>query len=174
VSVVVIALRAQGYTGRLSRGHGVRAPVSLLVSSSPAFVLPALFVAVAWWLVMRGDAWVNVHSREISASFIARFHWSDVGWLFRALPWVGLWLRGVVARRCTGVGAVDSARAVASTQRDAGRDRARVRRAQARDRGRAQRARLVARRPHGGRVPHANVDAVNPASRPASDRQVCC
>ena len=63
---------------------------------------------------------------------------------------------------------------LAAARTDAGHHRVAVRRRQARDRRRAQRGRLVARRPHGGRFPHANVEAVNPASPPASDRQVFC
>lgn len=63
----------------------------------PACIPPALLVAAVWWLVLRGESWVATYSGQISAWFIARFNWSDVGWLFRTVAWAGLWLRWVVA-----------------------------------------------------------------------------
>jgi hypothetical protein len=80
------------YSGRVSRPVVVGALRGL-----PAFLLPALLVIAVWWLVGRADAWVTAMSGEISAWFIARFNWSDVGWLFRLIEWLSLWLRWVVA-----------------------------------------------------------------------------
>ena len=88
ISTVLLAW----HSGAVSRSVAVGA-----VRRLPAFVLPALFVALVWWLVLRADAWVVAHSGEISAWFIARFNWSDVRWLFRTLEWISLWLRWVVA-----------------------------------------------------------------------------
>jgi hypothetical protein len=61
-----------------------------------AGVLPLLVLAAGWWIVLRAEAWVALYSGEISAWFIARFGWADVTWMFRAVAWIGLWLRGVV------------------------------------------------------------------------------
>jgi hypothetical protein len=63
----------------------------------PACVLPALLVVGIWWLALRGTGRVEAASGEISAWFIARFGWADVTWLFRAIAWIGWWLRWVVA-----------------------------------------------------------------------------
>ena len=88
ISTVLLAW----HSGAVSRPVAVGAARRL-----PAFVPPLLFVALGWWLVLRGDAWITAHSGEISAWFIAQFNWSDVRWLFRAIDWIGLWLRWVVA-----------------------------------------------------------------------------
>lgn len=63
----------------------------------PAGVPPVLLVALVWWLVLRGTTWVDAHSGEISAWFIARFGWSDVQWLFTTTAWIAWWLQWVVA-----------------------------------------------------------------------------
>ena len=77
---------------------GVSRPVVVgAIRRLPSFVLPVPFVLGAWWLVLRGDAWVAAHSGEISAWFIGRFGWSDVSWLFRTIEWISQWLRWVVA-----------------------------------------------------------------------------
>ncbi len=57
-------------------------------------VVPAL---VVWWLVSRADAWLAAQSGEVAAWFIARLGWADVSWIMRALDYVSLWLRAVVA-----------------------------------------------------------------------------
>ena len=67
------------------------------VRQAAAGVLPILFVAAVWWVVLRAEGWVQLHSGEISAWFIAEFDWADVTWLFRAAAWASLWLRWVVA-----------------------------------------------------------------------------
>ena len=97
-SALVVASIAIGtvllawHSGRVARPVVVGALRGL-----PACVLPALLLIAVWGLVLRGDAWVSTYSGEISAWFIARLDWSDVSWLFRALDWVSLWLRWVVA-----------------------------------------------------------------------------
>jgi hypothetical protein len=61
-----------------------------------ACVPPLLAAALAWWLVARGEAWVDRYAGEISAWFIATFDWADVTWLFAGVRWLGRWLRWVV------------------------------------------------------------------------------
>jgi hypothetical protein len=67
------------------------------VRQAAAGVLPLLFVAAVWWIVLRAEGWLQLHVGEISAWFIAQFGWADVTWLFRAAAWAGQWLRWVVA-----------------------------------------------------------------------------
>ena len=67
------------------------------VRQAAAGVLPLLFVAAVWWIVLRAEGWLELHSGEISAWFIAQFGWADVTWLFRTAAWAGLWLRWAVA-----------------------------------------------------------------------------
>lgn len=88
IGVVLLAWSGQPW----SRALVVRAARGL-----PACVPPVLLVAVAWWLVLRGTAWVDAHSGEISAWFIARFGWSDVQGLFTTVAWVAWWLQWVLS-----------------------------------------------------------------------------
>ena len=88
IGVVLLAWSGQAWSPALV----VRAARGL-----PACVPPVLLVALAWWLVLLGTAWVDAHSGEISAWFIARFGWSDVQWLFATLAWVAWWLQWVLA-----------------------------------------------------------------------------
>jgi hypothetical protein len=74
-----------------------RAMVLQALRGVPACVPPALVVLGVWWLALRGTAWMDSSSGEISAWFIARFGWSDVSWLFRTVEWIGWWVRWVVA-----------------------------------------------------------------------------
>ena len=62
----------------------------------PAAILPLVFLAAAWWVVFRAEGWLELHSGEISAWFIARFGWADVTWLFRTAALIGLWIRWVL------------------------------------------------------------------------------
>jgi hypothetical protein len=88
IGVVLLAWSGQAW----SRALAVRAARGL-----PACVPPVLLVALVWWLVLHGTAWVDAHSGEISAWFIARFGWSDVHWLFTTAAWIAWWLQWVVA-----------------------------------------------------------------------------
>jgi hypothetical protein len=80
-----------------SEGGVSGAVVRKALRQVPAAAAPLLLVAAAWWLVLRADGWVQMRSGEISAWFIARFGWGDVGWLFRTIEWLSLWLRWVLA-----------------------------------------------------------------------------
>ena len=73
-----------------------RALVRRAVRQLRAGVPPILFLAAAWWVVLRGEGWVELHSGEISAWLIVQFGWADVTWLFRAAALIGLWLRWAV------------------------------------------------------------------------------
>ena len=88
IGVVLLAWSGQDW----SRALLVRA-----VRGLPASVLPVLLVALVWSIVLRGHAWVDAHSGEINAWFIARFGWSDVQWLFTTIAWLAWWLQWVVA-----------------------------------------------------------------------------
>lgn len=74
-----------------------RALLVRAVRGLPACVPPVLLVALVWSLVLRGTTWVDAHSGEISAWFIARVGWSDVQWLFTTVAWMAWWLQWVVA-----------------------------------------------------------------------------
>lgn len=59
--------------------------------------LPALVMAaLTWWLVGSALAWMDAHSGEISAWFIATLNWSDVTPALQAVRYLGDWLRVVV------------------------------------------------------------------------------
>ena len=90
LTIGVVLLAWSGH--EWSRALVVRAARGL-----PACVPPVLLVALVWSLVLLGTTWVEAHSGEISAWFIARFGWSDVQWLFTTLAWIAWWLRWVVA-----------------------------------------------------------------------------
>ena len=84
IGVVLLAWSGE----RLSRPLAMRSLRGLA-----AGIPPALTVALVWWLTLRATAWVDASSGEIGAWFIARFGWSDVSWLFRAIEWIAWWLR---------------------------------------------------------------------------------
>jgi hypothetical protein len=67
------------------------------VTGVPAFIVAALFVLAAWWLIGRALGWMDAHSGEISAWFIATFNWADVRPVFTTVHYVGDWLRMLVA-----------------------------------------------------------------------------
>jgi hypothetical protein len=90
LTIGVVLLAWSG--GGVSRSVFVQALRAL-----PACVPPALLAAVICWMSLRATGHVEAESGEISAWFIARFGWSDVTWLFRAVEWIGWWLRWVVA-----------------------------------------------------------------------------
>jgi hypothetical protein len=57
---------------------------------------PLLMAALTWWLVGRGLAWVETHSGEISAWFIATLDWADVTAGLQGVRYLGEWVRAVV------------------------------------------------------------------------------
>lgn len=71
--------------------------VGRAVTGAPWIVVAAVPAIVLWWIVTRADVWIAAHSGEIQAWFIASLGWADVSWLMRALAWLSLWLRAVVA-----------------------------------------------------------------------------
>src|SRR5688572_24523863 len=60
------------------------------------FVLALGPLAAGWWAVGMADGWVERHSGEINAWFIARFGWADITSLFDLHLWVSRWLRWAV------------------------------------------------------------------------------
>jgi hypothetical protein len=87
INLVLLAWTAESVSTALVRRAGRQVPAGLL---------PLLFLAAAWWVVLRVEGWLELRSGEISAWFIAQFGWADVSWLFRAAALIGLWLRWVV------------------------------------------------------------------------------
>jgi hypothetical protein len=71
--------------------------VGRALTGAPWIVVAAIPAVLLWWIVTRADAWIAAHSGEIAAWFIASLGWADVSWLMRALEWISLWLRAVVA-----------------------------------------------------------------------------
>ena len=67
-------------------------------ASRIAAIVPAILLIVAtWWMVGRATRWIDVHSGEISAWFIARFGWANVSWLFTSITWIARWTRWIFA-----------------------------------------------------------------------------
>ena len=87
INIVLLAWTAESLSPALVRRAG---------RQLPAGVLPLAFLTAAWWVVFRAEGWLEWHSGEISAWFIAQFGWGDVTWLFRAVALIGLWLRWVL------------------------------------------------------------------------------
>jgi len=94
--VVVVGL---AWGGALAAWDGASAPATIRVAAAGLrYVLPpALVVGIAWWLVGVALSWMDAHSGEIGAWFIATLGWTDVTWLLTAATYLGQWLRGVVA-----------------------------------------------------------------------------
>lgn len=71
--------------------------INRAVWGAPWIVVAVVPALILWWLVSRADVWVAAHSGEVAAWFIATLGWADVTWLMRALDYISLWLRAVVA-----------------------------------------------------------------------------
>ncbi len=71
--------------------------ISRAVWGAPWIVVAVVPALILWWLVTRADRWLAVHSGEVAAWFIATLGWADVSWIMRALEYISLWLRAVVA-----------------------------------------------------------------------------
>jgi hypothetical protein len=71
--------------------------ISRAVWGAPWIVVAVVPAAIVWWLVTQADRWIAIHSGEVAAWFIATLGWADVSWLMRALDYISLWLRAVVA-----------------------------------------------------------------------------
>lgn len=97
VLLLIAMILSAGFTigaGLLSAGYR---RTGLAIWGAPWVLVAAVPPVLLWWLVGIGDRWLVAHSGEIAAWFIARFGWADMTWLMRALDWLSLWLRGVVA-----------------------------------------------------------------------------
>jgi hypothetical protein len=64
---------------------------------APACIPALVVLGAAWWLTSTVDTWVQVHSGEISAWFIATMGWSDMRWMFTAAGWALTWVIAVLA-----------------------------------------------------------------------------
>lgn len=94
--LVVMALVAGVTIGGALLG-AASSRVGRAVTGAPWIVVAAIPAVMLWWIVTRADTWIAAHSGEIAAWFIASLGWADVSWLMRALEWLSLWLRAVVA-----------------------------------------------------------------------------
>jgi hypothetical protein len=96
VALALVAITSNGAVLAWRRGWSLQV-IREAVAGVPAYLLPLVLAVAAWWIVGRGVAWVDAHSGEISAWFIARFGWADVTWLFGTTRRVGMWLQYVAA-----------------------------------------------------------------------------
>ncbi|MEZ5285397.1 MAG: hypothetical protein R2712_11450 [Vicinamibacterales bacterium] len=69
---------------------------SRLASGLALFLPPALTAAVVWWIIGAALAWLDRHSGEISAWFIATFDIADVTGLLAAVRYLAEWIRRIV------------------------------------------------------------------------------
>ncbi|MCC7243540.1 MAG: hypothetical protein IT180_16575 [Acidobacteria bacterium] len=92
----VAALTWSGALVGWSRGWS-RGAARGAVAGLPAFLLPVIAAGAAWWMVGAALGWMERHSGEISAWFIATLNWSDLTGPMTAVAYLGEWLRRVVA-----------------------------------------------------------------------------
>jgi hypothetical protein len=88
VAVNAAVLLARGASSRTALGGAARGVFWFVLALAP--------LAAGWWAVGQMDAWVDRHSGEINAWFIARLGWADVSGLLEAQVWVSRWLRWAV------------------------------------------------------------------------------
>ena len=104
----------------LASGGGWGASIRSALLGIPWFVVATIPVIATWMVVSRGDAWIERHSGEISAWFIAQLGWADVTPLLRIEIWLSRWLRWVaipIAALCLLAALLhDGARAVAGVR----------------------------------------------------------
>lgn len=96
IAFFLLAVTVSGAIQAWARGMSV----SILRSAitGVAAIVPAVLVfAAVWWLTGSATDRVTIYSGQINAWFIARFGWSDVSGLFRAIDWAAIWLKGVAA-----------------------------------------------------------------------------
>jgi hypothetical protein len=96
VAVVVSAAVGVNAAVLLARDGHVRDSLRAAARRIGWFLIAAIPALLIWWATMRADAWVSRHSGEISAWFIARFGWADIGWLFASQAWISRWIRWAV------------------------------------------------------------------------------
>jgi hypothetical protein len=90
--VVVLATTVNAAVLR-GRGASIRTAITGGLRGIGWFLLAALPLLSAWWLIGRGDDWIAAHQGEITAWFIARFDWADITGLLQTEVWVSRWLR---------------------------------------------------------------------------------
>lgn len=96
VAFFLLAVTVNGAIQGWARGLSVSVLRSAITGA--AAIVPAVLVfAAVWWLVGSVTDRVTIYSGQINAWFIARFGWSDVSGLFRAIDWAALWMKGVAA-----------------------------------------------------------------------------
>lgn len=96
VALSLVAITLNGAILAWDRGWS-RGVIRGAATGAPA-ILPALAMLLAiWWIVGRATGWVEAHSGEISAWFIARLGRENITPLFTTVTWVGRWLRWVLA-----------------------------------------------------------------------------
>ncbi len=91
----VAAVTTSGLVLGWSRGW-TRTSLARSASGLGLFVLPLTLTMLSWWLTGRVFDWLNAHEGQISAWFIARLNWSDVGWLLNGVRYVGQAIRWIV------------------------------------------------------------------------------
>lgn len=74
-----------------------RASMMRAVRAVPSIIPASIIVLSIWWLTLRAEDWVVMREGQINAWFIARFGWADVTWIYRAVHYVALWVRWIVA-----------------------------------------------------------------------------
>lgn len=96
VSFFLLAMTLSGAILGWSRGPSAQLFRSAVTSASP-IVPAALIFGAIWWLVGSVTDQVTIYSGQINAWFIATLGWDDISLLFRAINWVAIWLKWVVA-----------------------------------------------------------------------------
>ena len=94
-AMLVVAAVTVNAAVLVARGRALAPSITAGLRGVPWFIVAAFLALVAWLLVVQADGWIDRHSGEISAWFIARFGWADVTPLFRLQQGVSLWIRWV-------------------------------------------------------------------------------
>jgi hypothetical protein len=99
LALIITVLDGLTVTGAMTiLANGLsRAGVMRAVRAIPSIIPASIVVLLIWWLTIRAESWVVMREGQISASFIARFGWADVTWMFRLVHYAGQWFRWVVA-----------------------------------------------------------------------------
>lgn len=80
----------------LARGSSVRGALVSGPRGMLWFAVAFAPLAIAWIAIGRVDQWLDAHSGEINAWFIAQFGWADISPLIVAERWTSRWLRWAV------------------------------------------------------------------------------
>lgn len=96
IAIVCVGMTLNGALMIWSDGWSRAIPMRALISA-PSIVVAILLVAAVWWIAGRATSWVDAHSGEINAWFIARFGLANVNWLFNGIGWIAWWVDFVAA-----------------------------------------------------------------------------